>query len=59
MKNKPCYHPNYVSIFTSDRGCAYCPDCGKQPLSVNEIGCGILQPGFDKLAESLAKDLLA
>lgn len=58
MKNK-CYHPNFVDIFNSNRGCAYCPDCGKSPLSVYDIGIGILQPGFDAIALSLAKDILA
>jgi hypothetical protein len=53
-----CYHYNFVSIFNSDRGCAYCPDCGKAPLSVNECGTIILKPGFDKLAESIAKDII-
>lgn len=54
-----CHHLNFVSIFNSERGCAYCPDCGKSPLSAYDCGIAILAPGFDKCAESIAKELLS
>lgn len=52
-----CKHLNFISIFNSDRGCAYCPDCGKSPLSAHDCGVALLAPGFDKMAESIAKDI--
>lgn len=55
-----CYHENFVSIFNPDNphGCAYCPDCGKRPLSVEECAYSIVKPGWDNLSKAIAKDLL-
>lgn len=55
--NKHCWHINFVSIFNSDRGHAYCPDCGKEPLSYKDCAMSIMLPAQAKIAESMAKDL--
>ncbi len=54
-----CYHPNWVSIFNSQIGCAYCPDCGKAPMSYEECGSALVGPDpFKELKEKLARDIL-
>lgn len=53
-----CYHYNFVSIFNSPYGYAYCPDCGKGPLSVHECGAAIMRPGLQAAALAIARDLL-
>ncbi len=58
MKKPECYHTNYRDIFNSEIGCAYCMDCGKSPLSVQDIGQGILKPGFDKLIKQIEIELV-
>ena len=53
-----CYHINFVSKFNSIYGYAYCPDCGKIPLSFRELCLSILKPGTNAIIKSIAQDIL-